>query len=105
MAISPKNGQPLELTITADQIYKYDDPIVTTEVYVPPTVTIEKVELVYFVTNQRWQVDHLDEDPQYIQPAWRFYGHYSNGDEFEILVQALKEEYLLPELAPYIQGG
>jgi hypothetical protein len=43
--------------------------------------------------------------PQYIQPAWRFYGHYSNGDEFEFLVQALKQEFLLPELAPYRTPG
>ena len=63
------------------------------------------MELTYYVTNQHWQVEHLDGGPQYIQPAWRFSGHYSNGDEFEILVQALKQEYLLPELAPYIQGG
>jgi hypothetical protein len=76
-----------------------------TENYFPPSATIEKVELMYFVTNQRWQVDHLDDGPQYIQPAWRFYGHYSDGNEFEILVQALKQEFLLPELAPYILPG
>jgi hypothetical protein len=37
--------------------------------------------------------------------VWRFYGHYDTGGEFEAIVQALKEEFLLPELAPYIQGG
>jgi LysM repeat protein len=104
MAISPKNGQPIELTVTADQPYVMDEPA-PPQNYTTPTATIDKVELVYFVTNQHWQVDHLDGGPQYIQPAWKFSGHYSNGDVFEILVQALKQDYLLPERAPYIQGG
>jgi hypothetical protein len=41
----------------------------------------------------------------YLQPAWLFRGHYSDGSEFEYLIQALKEEFLLPELAPYTQPG
>jgi LysM repeat protein len=105
MAISPKNGEPIELTVTADQIYTYDENVESTETYVPPTLTIEKVELMYYVTNPHWQVDHLDGGPLYIQPVWRFYGRYDTGGEFETIVQALKEEFLLPELAPYIQGG
>jgi LysM repeat protein len=104
MAFNPKDGKPVELTVTADQPYVMDEPIAP-ENYTPPTATIEKVELIYFVTNQHWQVDHLDGGPQYIQPIWKFSGHYSNGDVFEILVQALKQEYLLPELAPYVQPG
>lgn len=104
-AISPKNGQPVELTITSDQPYVGDESVISNQVYTPPSATVEKVDLIYYVTNQHWQVEHLDGGPQYIQPAWRFSGHYDNGDEFEILVQALKQEYLLPELAPYIQGG
>jgi LysM repeat protein len=104
MAVSPKDGQPIELTITADKPYVTDEPT-PPENSTPPTATIEKVELMYFVTNQHWQVDHLDKGPQFIQPVWKFTGHYSNGDVFEILVQALKQQYLLPELAPYIQGG
>ena len=36
--------------------------------------------------------------PVYIQPAWRFQGHYWDGSEFEILIQALKDEFLLPEI-------
>ena len=34
---------------------------------------------------------------QYVQPAWRFTGHYTSGEEFEILVQALFENYLQHE--------
>jgi hypothetical protein len=59
----------------------------------------------YFVTNPHWQVDHLDGGTLYLQPVWRFYGHYDNGGEFEVIVQALKQEYLLPELDPFIPGG
>lgn len=105
LAISPKNGQPIELTITADQVYTLDEPVVSTDAYTPPALTIEKIELMYYVTNPYWQADRLDGSPLYIQPVWRFYGHYENGGVFEAIVQALEEEYLLPELAPYIQGG
>jgi hypothetical protein len=105
MAISPKNCEAVELTVTADQVYTYDETIDPTMDYVPPALIIEKVELMYYVTNPHWQVDHLDGSPLYIQPVWRFYGHYENGGEFDMIVQALNEEFLLPEFAPYIQGG
>ncbi len=105
MAINPKNGDPIELTITADQIYTVDETTDSQLDYVPPALTIEKVELMYYVTNPHWQVDHLDGSPLYIQPVWRFYGHYDNGGEFDVIVQALKEEYLLPQLAPLIPPG
>jgi hypothetical protein len=57
-------------------------------------MTIEKIELAYFAHDQRWQ----NYEPAYLQPVWRFSGHYEDGSEFEILVQALKPEFLLPEL-------
>jgi hypothetical protein len=105
MADSPKTGQPTELTITADQPYITNQPQATdAAVTNPPTATVEKVELVYFVSNPQYSTDPNAGYP-YLQPAWRFYGHYSNGDEFEILIQALRDEYLLPELAPYIPPG
>ncbi|MEO5886880.1 MAG: LysM peptidoglycan-binding domain-containing protein [Anaerolineales bacterium] len=106
-AVDPISGQTSELTITQDQFNTYEEPSTTTEVYIPPTATIEKVELVYFVSNPQYQANDpsAGQREPYIQPAWQFYGHYSNGDEFEILVQALKEEYLLPELAPYTPPG
>jgi hypothetical protein len=108
MANNPKAGQPIELTITADQL---DQPYVTYKsqapddsVTNPPTATVEKVELVYFVSDPRYTTGSNAGYP-YLQPAWRFYGHFSNGDEFEVLIQALQDEYLLPELAPYIPPG
>jgi hypothetical protein len=66
--------------------------------YVAPTLTIEKVELVYFIKDPRYPVANASSSPAYVQPMWRFYGHYSNGDEFEFLVQALKDEFLSPEI-------
>lgn len=105
LAVDPISGKANELSVTANQFNTYNEPPATTEVYTPPTATIEKVELVYYVPNPLGNNPNPDGDAQYVQPAWRFYGHYSNGDEFEILVQALKEEYLLPELAPYTPPG
>jgi len=104
MAVSTKNGKPVEMTVTADQPYTMDEAQMP-ENYVPPALTIEKVELMYFVTNPHWQVDHLDGSPLYLQPVWHFYGHFENVGEFDLIMQALKQEYLLPELDAYIQGG
>jgi hypothetical protein len=53
------------------------------------TAAIERVELVYF---------SLRSAADLAQPMWRFWGRYSNGDEFEIFVQALQPEFLSPEL-------
>lgn len=83
-------GQPVELLVTADQPYIMEDPIG----YVPPTLSIEKVELVYYITDPRYPATSTG--PAYVQPMWRFYGHYSNGDEFEFFVQALSDEFLSP---------
>ena len=106
VAVSSKNGQAVEMKITADQPTIMDEP---TTASAPPalplTVTIEKVELVYYLSDPRYAVADPSAGPAYIQPAWRFYGHYSNGDEFEVLIQALKDEFLLPELAPYVHPG
>lgn len=106
VAVNPKDNQPTEMTITANQPYVVDE-APSMENYVPPAATIEKVELVYYIPDPLYGSPAANPGvtPQYIQPAWRFYGHYSNGDEFEFLVQALKQEFLLPELAPYQRPG
>jgi hypothetical protein len=105
-AVNPMENQSTELTIKANQPYVLDE-APGMEEYLLPSATIEKVELVYYVPDPLYgnQNGNTDGTPQYIQPAWRFYGHYSNGDEFEFLVQALKQEFLLPELAPYRAPG
>ena len=104
--VNPMENQSTELTITANQPHVMDE-APGMEEYTPTSATIEKVELVYYGPDPLYgnQNGNADGTPQYIQPAWRFYGHYSNGDEFEFLVQALKQEFLLPELAPYRRPG
>ena len=93
----------MEYEITIDQPYVFED--TPTQNYVRPTATIEKVELVYYIPDPRNITTELEADQRYLQPAWLFRGHYSNGDEFEYLIQALKDEFLLPELAPYTAPG
>jgi LysM repeat protein len=97
MAISPKNGQPIELPITADQPYTTEETIGVPQAP-SPVMTIEKVELVYYIADPQYLLPNQWPDPAYVQPMWRFYGHYSNGSEFEFLVQALKDEFLSPEI-------
>jgi LysM repeat protein len=97
MAINPKSGQPVEMEATADQPNVIDE-IVEPERPETLTATIENIELVYFTPDQRYAIPGPTTGPVYIQPAWHFQGHYWDGSEFEILVQALKEEFLLPEI-------
>jgi hypothetical protein len=40
--------------------------------------------LVYYIPDSRYISFAAGSDAEYIQPAWRFYGHYSDGGEFEI---------------------
>ena len=103
LAISPKTGQPMELPITSDKPSVVEIPAAIVNPQIP-TLTIEKVELVHFTSDRRFAAGTAA-GPAYFQPVWRFYGHYSNGDEFEALIQALKDEYLLPELEPATQPG
>lgn len=97
MAINPKSGEPVDMEVTADQPYVIEE----SQNPEPPeelTATIESVELVYFTPDKRYAVPDPSAGLAYIQPAWRFRGHYWDGSEFEILIQALKEEFLLPEV-------
>jgi hypothetical protein len=104
LAVNPETGQALGIQLTADQPNVIDEALVP-ENFDWPAATIEKVELVYYIPNSRYVTFAEGSDAEYIQPAWRFYGHYESGNEFEILIQALKQEYLLPELAPYTRPG
>jgi LysM repeat protein len=98
LAISPKNGQPMDMQVSADHPAVIDGPAPDEQYPAPPTLTVEKVELVYYTTDPRYKTSDSATGPAYLQPVWRFYGHYSEGSEFEILVQALKDEFLLPEV-------
>ena len=66
--------------------------------YSGQTGTIEEAELSYYFKNPQLVFSGNIAEPIYLQPVWRFYGHFSSGDEFEIFVQALKDEFLSPEL-------
>jgi LysM repeat protein len=98
------NDQPLGMEISADEPYVVDE-MNMPGTYIGPAATIENVELVYYVPNSRYTPFPEGSDAEYIQPAWRFHGHYEDGKEFVILIQALKQEYLLPELAPFTRPG
>ena len=98
MAINPKSGQPIEMQATADQPYVMAESQQQPQPPAELTATIESVEMVYFMPDQRYAIPDPTAGPVYIQPAWRFQGHYWDGSEFEILVQALKDEFLLPEV-------
>ena len=99
-------GQPDDITITADQPYLMDE-LILPDVYTQPNLKIGQVELVYFVSNPYYQVNdpNYSERSLYIQPVWHFHGRYDNGTEFDVLIQALKQDFLLPELAPGLSPG
>jgi hypothetical protein len=104
MAINPKNGLPMELTLTANQPNVIDESIPSP--MNPPTASIEKVELAYFTPDKRYYpASEQGDEPPYLQPVWIFSGHYSDGSEFEFIVQALKDEYLSPQVQPARQPG
>ncbi|MEX2161015.1 MAG: hypothetical protein WD751_03790 [Anaerolineales bacterium] len=94
VATGPKNGQSMELEITANQPAVMDEPQPQVqETYELPTASIDAVELVCLIPYPSYGLPDSD---FYIQPMWHFTGHYSSGEEFEIFVQALKPEYLSP---------
>jgi LysM repeat protein len=98
-----QEGAP-EMLVQANQIRTYnepDDPMMAPN-YAPPNLTIDHVELVYYVSNPYYQVNdpNYSQRSPYIEPAWHFQGRYDDGTEFDVIIQALKPEFLLPELAP-----
>ncbi|MFT3896069.1 MAG: LysM peptidoglycan-binding domain-containing protein [Anaerolineales bacterium] len=95
-AIDPTTGKAMELPLTADRIEVLPDPYGNADNYTQPDMVIDSVELIYYVNSP-----YLLDAPQgetYIQPAWHFHGHYTNGSIVDILVQALQQEYLSPNI-------
>jgi hypothetical protein len=84
------DGKPNSLAIINDQPNVFPGP---PQVEIT-SMTIEKIELAYFAPD----VMYTNNSPFYVQPVWRFYGHYNSGSSFEILIQALAPEFLLPEV-------
>ncbi len=60
--------------------------------------TVEKVELTYYVVpiaaRARQTISPSNPDLLIVQPMWRFAGHIEDGRAFEVLVQAIRDEYL-----------
>jgi hypothetical protein len=103
-----QEGAP-DMQIQGNRIYTYnepDNPMLSPD-YTPPNLTITQVELVYYVSNPYYQVNdpNYNQRSPYIQPAWHFRGRYDDGSGFDVLIQALKQEFLLPELAPHTGMG
>ncbi|HEX5809964.1 MAG TPA: LysM domain-containing protein, partial [Anaerolineales bacterium] len=102
-AINTLTGQQIELPRLTDKIQIYPDPYGNEEAYVPPDLAIQRVELVYLTNHPAYRDGGNPDAPAgqgYVQPAWHFQGRYSNGDIVDILIQALKQEYLSPDLDP-----
>jgi LysM repeat protein len=95
-------GEPMELPPRADTIEVLPDPFGNADHFIPPDITIEKIELIYFTNDPTYYDDTLDpaQVKLYLQPVWHFYGHNENGDEVNMYIQALRQEYLLPESTP-----
>ncbi|HLO30057.1 MAG TPA: LysM peptidoglycan-binding domain-containing protein [Anaerolineales bacterium] len=105
-SIIDSGASPMQ--ITADQPHVIDDTQVPEiPIYTPPNLTLDRVELVYYVSNPYYQVNdpNYSQRSPYIQPAWHFHGHYDSGEEYDVLVQALKQEFLLPEIVPGLGPG
>lgn len=78
-----------DYTLTSTQVWVNDQPVQASG-----SVILEKIELAYRANDLRFGPYDPSNGPLYIQPVWRFYGHYTDGREFEIQVQALRDEYL-----------
>ncbi|RPI90880.1 MAG: LysM peptidoglycan-binding domain-containing protein [Chloroflexi bacterium] len=99
-AIDPATGDPLELQPIAGEIEVMPDPWGDREPYSSPDMIIEKLELVYYFVDPSYEEEGSEpaETQTYLQPVWRFEGHSEGGDEVTLDVQALRQEYLLPDV-------
>lgn len=101
-AVIQENGPELQVQANRITVFNDGSDPGSSGVYIQPNLTINKIELVYFVSNPYYQVNdpNYDQRSNYIQPVWHFHGRFDDGTEFDMLIQALKQEFLLPELVP-----
>lgn len=99
-AKDPNTGQPIELKPFAGTVQSSPDPFGNSDTYVQPDFIVDSIQLEYYVPDPKMLYDVPTTDTQYIQPVWHFSGHYTNGTIADILVQALKQEYLRPFGSP-----
>jgi len=88
-------------TIESDQPSIFDHtqdvPVESPANIVLGQVSIEQVELVYLAAALAGcpaEVASYIPEIMYVQPVWRFSGHFEDGRRFEVLVQALPDAYL-----------
>ena len=55
---------------------------------------VDKVELVYYTPDWRGADVSADQPSRYVQPLWSFSGHLDDGRNFEVLLQAVQDQYL-----------
>ena len=58
------------------------------------TVYVTKVELVYLFNSAPLSVMAGDPALRFVQPVWSFSGYTEDGSTFEILVQAVADQYV-----------
>jgi len=87
--------------ISSGQVHVWDESggLGSQPAQVQGTGTVEQVELAYAAASLQRCGGELKSDPEqapwlYVQPVWRFSGHFEDGRSFEIQVQAMPEEYL-----------
>ena len=104
---NPATGEKIDLPRSAYSNEPLPDPYGNANEYIPPDMVIDKVELIYLVTAPRNPdgTPDISQTTNYLQPAWHFTGHYANGGVVDILVQALKPEYLSPDMSPSSPPG
>jgi len=101
-AIVQENGPEMEPTANRVRVFNAGNDPSAPPTYTQPDLIIDQVELAYYVSNPYYQVNdpNYSRRSPYVQPVWHFHGHYADGNEFDVLIQALRQEFLLPELAP-----
>jgi LysM repeat protein len=106
-SIVQENGPEMQPLAGRVQVFNPDNDPSAPVNYTQPNLTIDQVELAYYVSNPYYQVNdpNYSQRSPYIQPVWHFHGHYEDGGEFDVLIQAIKQEFLLPELAPGLSPG
>jgi hypothetical protein len=98
-ATNPTTGLPLDIEPMANKILPPGpDPYGNSDEYIQPDLIVDSIQLEYYVSDPKMLYDSPTDaaDGQYIQPVWHFHGHYIDGAIIDILVQALKREYLSP---------
>lgn len=94
-----------DFTDLSDYVIRSNQILIQEDTYVDPAlnltghVTIENAELMYAAASLAQCTSEFANHPEaasdlYVQPIWRFTGHFDDGRSFEIQVQALPDEYL-----------